>query len=162
MDLKDIRELLRLVNSLDLTEVEIAEGEFKLRIVRKSPETQMVFSTQMMPQTQQIQAPHIPISHEQKTPSAIEAPETPVVANANLHTFRSPMIGTYYIASKPDEPPFVKVGDTVKKGQKLCIIEAMKLFNDIESDVDGTIVKILIENASPVEYDQALFLIEKA
>ena len=158
MDLKDIRELLRLVNSLDLTEVEIAEGEFKLRIVRKSPETQMVISTQMMQQPQQIAAP-IPIAQVPNTPTAIEAPVAPA---SNLHTFRSPMIGTYYSASTPNDPPFAKVGDIVVKGQKLCIVEAMKLFNDIDCDVNGKIVKVLLDNASPVEYDQALFLIEKS
>lgn len=162
MDLKDIRELLRLVNSLDLTEVEIAEGEFKLRIVRKSPETQMVISTQMMQQPQQMHTAPMPIAQVPNTPAAIDAPATPVAPASNLHTFSSPMIGTYYSAATPNDPPFVKVGDTVSKGQKLCIVEAMKLFNDIECDVNGKIVKILIDNASPVEYDQPLFLIEKA
>ncbi len=162
MDLKDIRELLRLVNSLDLTEVEIAEGEFKLRIVRKSPETQMVFSTQMMQQPQQMTAAPLPIAQVPSTPTATEAAPAPVVPVSNLHTFRSPMIGTYYSASTPNDPPFVKVGDTVSKGQKLCIVEAMKLFNDIDCDVNGKIVKILLDNANPVEYDQPLFLIEKA
>jgi acetyl-CoA carboxylase biotin carboxyl carrier protein len=120
----------------------------------------MVFSTQMMQQPQQFSAAPTPIAQVPATPAAIEAPATPVATN--LHTFRSPMIGTYYSAATPNDPPFIKVGDNVNKGQKLCIVEAMKLFNDIECDVTGKIVKVLVDNASPVEYDQPLFLIEKA
>ena len=93
-----------------------------------------------------------------------EAKEQKVIAekeNANLITIKSPMIGTFYRSPSPDKDPFVKVGDTFSKGNVLCVIEAMKLFNEIESEFDGKVVKVLIDDATPVEYDQPLFLIEK-
>jgi acetyl-CoA carboxylase biotin carboxyl carrier protein len=98
-----------------------------------------------------------------KTETVTSAPEKATATptkSSNLVEFRSPMIGTFYRASGPEKPVYVNVGDTVKKGQVLCIVEAMKLFNEIESEYDGKIVKILVENAQPVEYDQPLFLIE--
>lgn len=159
MDFKEIQELMRYVNKSDLTEVEIEQEGFKLRIVRKNPENVYISGPQT-PVQSYAPAP-IPIA---PTPAAIpasnDAPVAPA-ADANLHTFRSPMIGTFYSAATPNDPPFVKVGDTVSKGQKLCIIEAMKLFNDIECDVSGKIVKVLVDNSKPVDYDQPLFLIEK-
>jgi acetyl-CoA carboxylase biotin carboxyl carrier protein len=95
-------------------------------------------------------------------PSAPSAPtEAPVsVANDKLHTIKSPMIGTFYRSPSPDKPPFVNVGDEVKPGQTLCIVEAMKLFNEIECEVSGRIVKVLVDESSPIEYDQPMFLIE--
>lgn len=159
MDFKEIRELLRLVNQLDLTEVEITQGEFKVRVARTIPQANVVYAAQ--------QVTHIPQQLPQSPAPVAELPraeapqtektETP---SASLHTFRSPMIGTFYRTPNPNDPPFVKVGDTVSKNQKVCIIEAMKLFNEIETDVQGKIVKILVENAQPVEYDQPLFLID--
>ena len=92
-------------------------------------------------------------------PKKVEAPKVEA-PSASLHTFRSPLIGTFYRTPNPETPPFVNVGDEVKKGKTICIVEAMKLFNEIESDVQGKIVKVLVENAQPVEYDQPLFLID--
>jgi len=161
MDFKEIRELLRLVNQLDLTEVEITQGEFKVRVARTIPQANVVYAAQQVThlpaqQPQQLSASPAPVAELPKA----EAPKAEVTNAASLHTFRSPMIGTFYRTPNPDTPPFVNVGDEVKKGKVLCIVEAMKLFNEIESDVQGKIVKVLVENAQPVEYDQPLFLID--
>lgn len=162
MDFKEIQELIRMVNKSDLTDVVIKDGEFKIRISRQLPETNVVYSAtsvqQQQPQSYAVQTPSAPVAIAE---TKAEAPKAEV-ASENLYTFRSPMIGTFYNTPSPNDPPFVRVGDTITKGQKLCIVEAMKLFNEIESDVAGKIVKVLVENARPVEYDQPLFLIEKA
>lgn len=160
MDFKEIQELIRMVNKSDLTDVVIKDGEFKIRISRQLPETNVVYSATSVqqPQNYAVQAPTAPVAI---TETKAESPKPEVVAD-NLYTFRSPMIGTFYNTPSPTDPPFVRVGDSITKGQKLCIVEAMKLFNEIESDVAGKIVKVLVENARPVEYDQPLFLIEKA
>ena len=166
MDFKSIQELLRFINKSDLTEVEIQQKDFKLRVARKPGEGMIISqmpAPQVMPQMIQPQMMHQPqqiAAPAQEQPAKQEEGKTP--AAQNLHTFKSPIIGTFYRTPGPDKEPFVKVGDVVKKGQVLCIIEAMKLFNEIESDVDGKIIKILVESAQPVEYDQALFLIEPA
>jgi acetyl-CoA carboxylase biotin carboxyl carrier protein len=161
MDIKDIQELLKFINRSTLTDVEIEQKDFRLRIQRKQ---EMVYAQapmmqQMMPQYQQVHHHDAPpaVSH---APAAPEAEAKPVDAGKNLFEFRAPLIGTFYRASSPDKPALVNVGDTIVKGQALGIIEAMKLFNEIESDVAGKIVKILVDNAKPVEYDQPLFLIE--
>jgi acetyl-CoA carboxylase biotin carboxyl carrier protein len=160
MDFKEIRELLRLVNQLDLTEVEITQGEFKVRVARTIPQANVVYAAQQVThlpaqQPQQLTASPAPVAELPRAEAPkVEAP------SASLHTFRSPMIGTFYRTPNPETPPFVNVGDEVKKGKTICIVEAMKLFNEIESDVQGKIVKVLVENAQPVEYDQPLFLID--
>lgn len=159
MDFKSIQELLRFINKSDLTEVEIQQKDFKLRVARKSGEnivyTQMPSQQMMQPMQQQMgqQLTSLPQA-EKKTEDPGEG--------GNLHTFKSPIIGTFYRSGGPDKESFVKVGDVVQPKQVLCIIEAMKLFNEIECDLSGKIVKILVENAQPVEYDQPLFLIEPA
>jgi acetyl-CoA carboxylase biotin carboxyl carrier protein len=128
---------------------------------------------QMMMPMHQMQMPAMQPQHFQAqpahTPQAIPAPPTPAspadaggAGTGKGTQIKSPMIGTFYRSSSPDKPPFVNVGDEVKKGQVLCIIEAMKLFNEIESEVNGRIVKVLADDASPVEYDQPLFLVEPA
>jgi acetyl-CoA carboxylase biotin carboxyl carrier protein len=161
MDAKTIQEIIRLVNKSDLTEVEIEEKDFKIKI-KRSPDAPVVYTAAPIEQT-------VTVAH---TPVSLPPPKTETVASksekatltpaipANAVEFRSPMIGTFYRAPGPEKPNYVNVGDTVKKGQVLCIVEAMKLFNEIESEYDGKIVKILVENAQPVEYDQPLFLIE--
>lgn len=163
MDIKDIQELLKFINRSTLTDVEIEQKDFRLRVQRKpdgivyaqAPVTQQY--VQQMPQMQ-------PISQPVSAPSLgteSAAPDSkPVESGKNLKEFRAPFIGTFYRANGPDKEPFAKVGDTVTVGKVLGIIEAMKLFNEIESDVNGTIVKVLVDNAQPVEYDQPLFLIE--
>lgn len=167
MDYKEIQELLRLVSRTNLTEVEIEKKDFKIRIRRKPPENNVIYTSQSAPmsvspmQAPMIQTlPQLPDSSHDSRSSSDKPAEKQEVAGKNLYEFRSPMIGTFYRSPNPEVPPFAKVGDTVEKGQALCIIEAMKLFNEIESEVDGKIVKILVENAQPVEYDQPLFLID--
>ncbi|MEM6634021.1 MAG: acetyl-CoA carboxylase biotin carboxyl carrier protein [Bacteroidota bacterium] len=164
MEFKEIQDILKLVNRTDLTEVEIEKEGFKIKIRRKSPESNVIYTTQ----------PALPIAPPAPAslPAAQTSPSSEAEADGkktsksdaakseNAFTFRSPMIGTFYRAGGPESPPFVKVGDQVSKGQVVCIIEAMKLFNEIESEVEGKVVKILVENAQPVEYDQPLFLIE--
>ncbi|MEO0469457.1 MAG: acetyl-CoA carboxylase biotin carboxyl carrier protein [Bacteroidota bacterium] len=167
MEFKEIQDLLKLVNRTNLTEVEIEKDGLKLKIKRKSPESNVIYTTQQS--TAPIAAapvvqPPAPVEAPQavaKAPekAAVAAPEE-TADTSNLIEFRSPMIGTFYRSASPEADSFVNTGDTVKKGQVLCIIEAMKLFNEIESEVDGKIVKILVENAQPVEYDQVLFLID--
>jgi acetyl-CoA carboxylase biotin carboxyl carrier protein len=156
MDIKDIQELLKFMNRSTLTDVEIEQKDFRLRIQRKAES--VVYTQSMMQPMPQMQQVH----HDAPaSPSAAPAADAkPVESGKNLKEFKAPFIGTFYRSSSPDKDVFVKVGDTVKKGQTLGIIEAMKLFNEIESDFEGTVVKILVENASPVEYDQPLFLIE--
>jgi acetyl-CoA carboxylase biotin carboxyl carrier protein len=162
MDFKSIQELLRFLNKSDLTEVEIQQKDFKLRVVRKPGE---MYYTQMPPMQQMMQ-PMAQNLSQQPMNQPISQPTTetgkPVENSSgnNHHVFKSPMIGTFYRSGGPDKEAFVKVGDTISKGQVVAIVEAMKLFNEIESDVSGKIVKILVENSQPVEYDQPLFLID--
>ncbi|MCL4136147.1 UNVERIFIED_CONTAM: hypothetical protein GTU68_036992 [Idotea baltica] len=164
MEFKEIQDLLKLVNKTSLTEVEIEQKDFKIKIRRKTPESNVIYTTQQAPS---IQAAPLAAPVMTSNPEPVVA-ATAETANANdngaasddLYEFKSPMIGTFYRSSTPEADAFVKVGDHVEKGQVLCIVEAMKLFNEIESEVAGKIVKILIEDAQPIEYDQALFLID--
>ncbi len=151
MELKEIKELIRLVAESGVSEVEVERGDFKVSI-KKAEEKTTIIQQVAAPVTHTIEAAPIASNH---MPAVTSAP-----AASNLITIKSPMIGTYYKTPSPDKPAFVNVGDEIKVGQVLCIVEAMKLFNEIESEVTGRIVKILVENASPVEYDQPLFLVE--
>jgi acetyl-CoA carboxylase biotin carboxyl carrier protein len=155
MELKEIKELIKLVSEAEVSEVEVEKGDFKIAIKKIEEKTTYVQSApivQQAPQAIQVSVPAAPVS---ATPAAVEVPVA-----SNLITIKSPMIGTFYKSSTPDKPAFVNIGDEIKVGSVLCIVEAMKLFNEIESEVSGKIVKILVENASPVEYDQPLFLVE--
>jgi acetyl-CoA carboxylase biotin carboxyl carrier protein len=158
MDAKTIQELIRLVNKSDLTEVEIETPDFRLRLKRGGSEV-----VQAAPQVVVAAPPAPAASPSPSTPASAPANRPPAATESSedhLVVIRSPMIGTFYRAPGPDKEPFVKVGDDIDKGQVLCIIEAMKLFNEIESEQRGRIVRILVENAQPVEYDQPLFLID--
>jgi acetyl-CoA carboxylase biotin carboxyl carrier protein len=135
MDLRKLKKLIDLVQESGIGEIEITEGEERVRIARGG---------------------HVTIAPA-STPAAAPAAE-PVPAEAG-HLIKSPMVGTFYRASSPEAKPFVAVGDTVKEGQTLCVIEAMKLMNEIESDAAGVVKAILVENGQPVEYGQALFII---
>jgi acetyl-CoA carboxylase biotin carboxyl carrier protein len=165
MDIKDIQELLKFINRSTLTDVEIEQKDFRLRIQRK-PEgivyTQMPQAQQFVPQQMPQLQPLVQHTSAPNGDNPTPASESKPVAESgkNLREFRAPFIGTFYRSNGPDKEPFVKVGDSITSGKVLGIIEAMKLFNEIESDINGTIVKILVENAQPVEYDQPLFLIE--
>ena len=160
MDLKEIQALIKFVSVNAVDEVEINRKDFKL-LIKKNP-AQIVNAVVSAPQQVVASAP------TPAAPAAIAAPAAAPAAPAaeakadNLITIKSPMVGTFYRTPNPDSPVFVNVGDEVKPGKVVCIIEAMKLFNEIESEVSGRIVKILVENASPVEYDQPLFLVEPA
>lgn len=157
MELKEIKELIKLVSESGVSEVEVERGDFKVSIKKVEEKTTII--QQAAAPVAQVFAPAAPVAPVASAPAAPAAPaHTP--AASNLITIKSPMIGTYYKTPSPDKPPFVNVGDEIKVGQVLCIVEAMKLFNEIESEVAGRIVKILVENSSPVEYDQPLFLVE--
>lgn len=157
MDLKKIHELIKLVKKTDIGELKVKDGDFAISIKNKGAET--VYTTSVAAPA----APAVVSSAKAETQTAKTESTAAPVANDNLITFRAPMVGTFYRKPGADKDPFVKVGDSVKQGDTLCIIEAMKLFNEIEFDgASGKIVKILAEDSSPVEYDQPLFLIEKA
>ena len=156
MNLTEIQDLIKFVAKSGVSEVEIEQKDFKICIkseVKGKPEHQVIV---------QATAPVTPVA---AAPVAA-APIAPVVAapaeDANYITVKSPMIGTFYRSAGPDKAPFVNVGDSIGKGDTICIIEAMKLFNEIESEVTGKIVKVLVDDASPVEYDQPLFLVDPA
>jgi len=160
MDIKQIQELLKLVNKSNIGELVIEQKDFKLKIKQKE-ESPSVFA----PTPVQQLLPQIPLAIQPQTATPAtapkEEPKPPVAASAeNTVTIKSPMIGTFYRQAGPDKPIFVNVGDIIEKGQVVCIIEAMKLFNEIESEVSGKIVKVLVEDSSPVEFDQPLFLVE--
>lgn len=158
MDLKEIQDLIRFVSKSGVTEVEVEKEGFKIVIKAEKPATEY---HAVMPQQTMIPAP-APIAAAPAAPVAKESSvASPAPADSGSH-IKSPMIGTFYRSSGPDKEPFVKVGDRVEKGQVVCIIEAMKLFNEIESEVSGVVSKVLVENASPVEYDQPLFLVDPA
>jgi acetyl-CoA carboxylase biotin carboxyl carrier protein len=150
MDLRKLKKLIDLVQESGIGEIEITEGEEKVRISRQSSAPAPVLMA--APGMQPMMA---------GAPAAALAPAAPVAPpQPSGHTLKSPMVGTFYRAPSPAAPPFVEVGQVVSKGQTLCIIEAMKLLNEIESDVSGTVKAILVENGQPVEYGQPLFLIE--
>jgi len=157
MDIKQIHELIKLINKSNIGELSIEQEGFKISIKQKKEISQHFAA----PLLQQVSQPPQLIQQAQDTPAktnktkAAESPKT-----ENLLTIKSPMIGTFYRQAGPDKPIFVSVGDEVKIGQVVCIIEAMKLFNEIESEVSGKIVKVLVEDASPVEFGQPLFLVE--
>jgi acetyl-CoA carboxylase biotin carboxyl carrier protein len=151
MDIKQIQDLIRFVAKSGVNEVSIEQEAFKITIKTNQAATIVHASV-----PEHHAAPLAPAA----APSAPAAPAEPVVDTTNYVTIKSPMIGTFYRSASPDKPLFVNVGDEIKSGSVLCIIEAMKLFNEIESEISGRIVKILVDNASPVEYDQPLFLVE--
>lgn len=166
MDQQLIKELIELVHSTDVGEVKIEQGNFKLTIRRKDyhKKTAVQVAAPALPAVSPAPVAQVPVTApvvaEVPKAEAESAPSPAPAAANNYVTVKSPMIGTFYRSSSPDKEPFVKVGDKVAKGSPLCIIEAMKLFNEIESEVAGTIVKVLVDNASPIEYDQPLFLID--
>ena len=153
MDLRKLKTLIDLVAESDIAELEVTEGESKVRIVKSSaiPQNQMVM---MQPQGMQ---QHYAPAHGAPAPAA--APVAAVVAEPTGHIVKSPMVGTFSRSSAPGSPAFVEVGSTIKEGETLCIIEAMKLLNEIDSDISGVVTKILVENGQPVEFGQPLFVI---
>ncbi len=165
MDFKQIKELIKLVDNTNLTEVCIEKEDY--RVVIKSKKQEVVAPVISAAPVQMPVAPvptPVAVSAPPSTSSEATQPEktTETAEEDNLITIKSPMIGTFYRSPSPDKPTFVKVGDTIDVGSVLCIVEAMKLFNEIESEVAGRIVKVLLDDSSPVEYDQPLFLVEPA
>ena len=161
MDFKQIQELIKMINKSNIGEVSIEEKGFKLTIKQKEEPAQHVFTTpvqQSVSMPQQAQ----PVLAAAGSSAVTEKPKLTETAADNYITIKSPMIGTFYRRQGPGKPAFVEVGDEITAGKVVCIIEAMKLFNEIESEVKGRIVKVLAEDASPVEYDQPLFLVEPA
>ncbi|MCP9237861.1 acetyl-CoA carboxylase biotin carboxyl carrier protein [Lewinella sp. JB7] len=170
MTLKDIQELIKLVAKSEIAEFKFKDEQVSLHIRGKS----------FMPAPAPVPAPSIismPAAPVAPAPAAAPAPAPAAAAapaangsqpaaatddqqTANLIEVKSPMIGTFYRSSSPDKPPYVKVGDRIAKGDTVCIVEAMKLFNEIESEVAGKVVKVLVEDAQPIEYDQPLFLVD--
>ena len=157
MDFKQIQELIKMINKSNIGELVIEEKGFKLVIKQKEEPAQNVYHAPIA--ATPVAMPAAPAAAQQAAPAA-EKPRAADTAADNLVTIKSPMIGTFYRSSSPGKPPFIEVGDEVNTGKVVCIIEAMKLFNEIESEIKGRIVKVLAEDASPVEYDQPLFLVE--
>ncbi len=162
MEYKQIQELIKTINKSNISELSIEQGDFKITIRQEmSAQPQYVVASAPapvhIPTPQHAAAPAI--SAAAPAPAPATAPK-PAAESSNQSTIKSPMIGTFYRSPSPDKPVFVSVGDEVKKGQVLCIIEAMKLFNEIECEMDCRIVKVLADDSSPVEYDQPLFVVE--
>ena len=158
MDLKEIQNLIKFVSNSGVAEVKLETGDIKITIkTTVEGNSHEVTYVQQAPVQQQLaQAPVAPV-----TPLAPAAPSAPAADdNSKYVTIKSPMIGTFYRKPAPDKPVFVEVGSTINKGDVLCVVEAMKLFNEIEAEISGKIVKILVDDMSPVEFDQPLFLVD--
>jgi acetyl-CoA carboxylase biotin carboxyl carrier protein len=162
MDFKQIQELIKMVNKSHIGELTVEQKDFRITIKQKEEKVTQVVSA---PQAAPVLPSHIP-AHLAAAPASSQSADNQKSETAsepagnNLVAIKSPMIGTFYRRSAPDKPNFVEVGSEISPGMVVCIIEAMKLFNEIESEIKGKIVKVLVEDASPVEYDQPLFLVE--
>ena len=161
MDFKQIQELIKMINKSNIGEVSIEEKGFKLTIKQKEEPVQQLIAAPVQAQPMAMATAPIAAAQTSVSAAATDKPAKAAEAPAgNTVTIKSPMIGTFYRSPSPDKPSFANVGDEVTPGKVVCIIEAMKLFNEIESEVSGKIIKVLVEDASPVEYDQPLFLVE--
>ena len=160
MDLKEIQNLIRFVAKSGASEVKLEMDDVKITIKTGSDEDRVATMVQHMPAMAPVQAQVQPVVQQPET----AAPATPAAPaedeNSKYITIKSPIIGTFYRKPSPDKPTFVEVGDSISEGDVLCVIEAMKLFTEIESEVSGTIVKVLVDDSSPVEFDQPLFLVD--
>jgi acetyl-CoA carboxylase biotin carboxyl carrier protein len=163
MDFREIQELLRLINKLELSEFKMKQGDFEINIRTKnfakgkdSGSTYIPYPEPTLPALEVR-----PATEVRRSETAAATPEKSKSSDESSYIpIKSPMVGTFYRSSSPDKPAYAKVGDLIDKGTVVCMIEAMKLFNEIESDISGTVVKVLVEDAQPVEYDQVLFLID--
>lgn len=177
MKITEIQDLIKFVARSGVTEVEIEQANFKITIKSEGPKKRTGKSNQdqpevYMPAQMPMQMPQMAMPQQQAVPQpqgavqpAQEAPAQkaePKEDSSKYVTIKSPMIGTFYRSSGPDKDAFVSVGDEIKPGKVICIVEAMKLFNEIEAETSGKIVKVLVDDASPVEYDQPLFLVDPA
>lgn len=157
MNLKELKELIEMLKGTDISEIEIERSGVKVRLRKGGDITYQPVMPRLEYPPTAIVAPSI-----QEPEGGAAAAAAPESAKTNQIKVTSPIVGTFYRASSPDKPPYVEAGDIVKKGQVLCIIEAMKLMNEIESEASGKVVQILVENGQPVEYGQPLFIIEPA
>lgn len=164
MNITQIQDLIKFVSKSGVSEVEIEQKDFKITIKTHEPAGRRGNEVIQvaMPQVQQMAAPVQVAAPAPAAAPAAAAPAPAPESKGNLIEVKSPMIGTFYRSSSPDKPAFAEVGSTIKAGDTVCIIEAMKLFNEIESEVSGKIVKVLVNDSTPVEYDQPLFLVEPA
>jgi acetyl-CoA carboxylase biotin carboxyl carrier protein len=163
MDFKQIQELIKMINKSNVGELTIEQKDFRLTIKQKEEHITQVMSSPV--QASPVYSAPQPAASQQSLSSGSQQTDkskTSETVPSNLVTIKSPMIGTFYRRSSPDKPNLVEIGDEVTPGKVVCIIEAMKLFNEIESEVKGKIVKVLVDDASPAEYDQPLFLVEPA
>ncbi|KPQ00415.1 MAG: acetyl-CoA carboxylase biotin carboxyl carrier protein AccB [Bacteroidetes bacterium HLUCCA01] len=160
MDLKQIKSLLNLISESDVNEVYIEEGDFKIKIKKQSDTIHQAppvqYTTPQAPQI--VEIPSTRPSSPAPVPTQEGGNQQPTAISGEI--IKSPIVGTFYSSPSPEDKPFVSVGDTIQKGDTLCIIEAMKIMNEINAEVSGKITKILVSNAQPVEYDQPLFEIE--
>ncbi len=156
MNIEEIKELISLLKESDINEIEVERGDIRVRVQRfASPPPGPVYAAAPYPVAAPLSVA-APVAASAHVPAA---PAAPPAADANLHTIKSPIVGTFYSAASPDTPPFVKPGDAVTSKSTVCIIESMKLMNEIEAEVSGTIVACLVENGKPVEYGEALFTV---
>jgi acetyl-CoA carboxylase biotin carboxyl carrier protein len=160
MNQKELKELIEFLKEQDIAEFELERGDVKVRIKRSLPTSSAVSDAHFLA----VPTAPVPVPMAAAMPTAAVPPTTtkesaPVAAEQGLHIVHSPIVGTFYESPSPGSPPFVKVGDSVETGQVLCIVEAMKLMNEIESDVSGEVVKKLVSNGQPIEYGQDLFVI---
>ena len=165
MELKEIQNLIKFVAKSGASEVKLEMGDVKITIKTGSDEGERTTIVQQVPMAGMQQQPQM--QQSQPAPSPSPQPAAPADGqsagsseDSKYITIKSPIIGTFYRKPAPDKPPFVEVGDSIKEGDVLCVIEAMKLFNEIEGEVSGKIVKVLVDDASPVEFDQPLFLVD--
>lgn len=173
MNFKEIKDLVRLIDQLELTEFKMKDGEFEISVRTKNYEkVKQQLAPIPMPAPQQpmvsmptqpaATVPQAPKTHPISTPSGqqdLQSTEKSAV-DSQYQAIKSPIVGTFYRSPSPEKGPYVKVGDIVNTGEVVCIVEAMKLFNEIESEISGKIVKVMVEDAQPVEYDQVLFLVD--
>jgi acetyl-CoA carboxylase biotin carboxyl carrier protein len=163
MTYNEIQDLIKLVSKSDLNEIKVKEGDFEI-VIRNKNYSKSSGGSQSLIQPTMVMPPSAPAPAAAAAPAAASAPAATPPAEAtdtsNLLEVKSPIVGTFYRSASPDKPAYVSVGDTIQEGSVVCIVEAMKLFNEIESEVSGKIVKVMIDDASPVEYDQVLFLVD--
>ena len=162
MDLKEIQNLIKFVAKSGASEVKLEMDDIKITIKTGSEDKETTY-IQQYPQMQQqmpAQQPQPAVAPSQESSSPVAGNEKPAEENSKYITVKSPIIGTFYRKPSPDKEVFVEVGDSIKVGDVLCVIEAMKLFNEIESEISGKIVKVLVDDSSPVEFDQPLFLVD--
>ena len=161
MEYKQIQELIKTINKSNISELSIEEGEFKITIKQELTSQQQYVAVSQAQMQVSHPAPQQALPAPAPAAPVAEKPAAPATNTTTTQVvIKSPMIGTFYRSPSPDKPVFVNVGDEIKQGEVLCIIEAMKLFNEIESEISGRIIKVVADDSSPVEYDQPLFIVE--